>query len=41
VKFPWQATDILMVDNMLVAHGRSPFVGQRKIVVTMGDMFSS
>jgi amino acid adenylation domain-containing protein len=41
VKFPWQAMDILMVDNMLVAHGRSPFVGQRKIVVTMGDMFSS
>ena len=41
VKFPWQATDILMVDNMLVAHGRSPYVGQRKIVVTMGDMYSS
>jgi alpha-ketoglutarate-dependent taurine dioxygenase len=38
VHFPWQATDILMLDNMLVAHGRRPFVGPRKIVVAMGDM---
>jgi alpha-ketoglutarate-dependent taurine dioxygenase len=36
--FPWQAMDILMVDNMLVAHGRQPFVGPRKIVVAMGEM---
>jgi alpha-ketoglutarate-dependent taurine dioxygenase len=36
--FLWQAMDILMVDNMLVAHGRRPFVGPRKIVVAMGDM---
>jgi hypothetical protein len=27
-----------MLDNMLVAHSRSPFVGPRKIVVAMGDM---
>ena len=38
--FPWQAMDILMVDNMLVAHGRQPFVGPRKIVVAMGEMIS-
>jgi hypothetical protein len=29
-----------MLDNMLVAHARDPFVGPRKIVVAMGDMIS-
>ena len=38
VQFPWQEQDMLMLDNMLVAHGRNPFVGSRKIVVTMGEM---
>ena len=37
VCFPWQEGDILMLDNRLVAHGRSPFVGPRKIVVGMAD----
>lgn len=40
VRFPWREGDILMVDNMLVAHGRQPFVGTRKIVVAMGEMIS-
>jgi alpha-ketoglutarate-dependent taurine dioxygenase len=40
VKFPWQSGDILMLDNMLVAHGREPFAGPRKIVVGMADPFS-
>ncbi|GJL56403.1 MAG: hypothetical protein NPIRA02_35350 [Nitrospirales bacterium] len=40
VRFPWQTGDLLMVDNMLVAHGRDPFVGSRKIVVAMGEMIS-
>lgn len=39
--FPWQAGDILMLDNMLAAHGRMPFVGQRKVVVGMAEQFSS
>ena len=26
VMFPWQACDILLLDNMLTAHGRMPFV---------------
>jgi hypothetical protein len=30
-----------MLDNMLVAHSRNPFVGPRKIVVAMGEMFSA
>lgn len=37
VIFPWQAGDILMLDNMLVAHGRTPFIGERKVVVAMAE----
>ena len=40
VVFPWLAGDILLVDNMLTAHARNPFVGPRKILVAMGDMIS-
>lgn len=38
VQFRWQEGDVLMVDNMLVAHARNPYVGERKIVVAMGEM---
>jgi alpha-ketoglutarate-dependent taurine dioxygenase/acyl carrier protein len=40
VRFPWQEGDLIMLDNMLVAHARDPFVGPRKIVVAMGDMIA-
>lgn len=37
VAFPWQKGDLLMLDNMLVAHGRGPFSGPRKVVVAMSE----
>lgn len=36
VLFPWQKGDILVLDNMLTAHGRTPYRGARRIVVGMG-----
>ncbi|MEM1169666.1 MAG: amino acid adenylation domain-containing protein [Cyanobacteria bacterium P01_H01_bin.35] len=38
INFPWQAGNMIMLDNMLIAHGRNPYVGERKIVVAMGDL---
>jgi amino acid adenylation domain-containing protein len=38
VAFPWQRGDVLMVDNILAAHARNPFRGERKLLVAMGDM---
>jgi len=35
IVFPWQQDDVLMLDNMLVAHARAPFRGPRKVVVAM------
>ncbi|HLO87426.1 MAG TPA: amino acid adenylation domain-containing protein [Nostocaceae cyanobacterium] len=38
--FTWQKGDIIMLDNMLAAHGRNPYIGQRKIVVAMAEMIN-
>jgi alpha-ketoglutarate-dependent taurine dioxygenase len=37
VAFPWRQGDVLVVENMLVAHGRMPFAGPRRVMVAMGD----
>jgi alpha-ketoglutarate-dependent taurine dioxygenase len=34
-RFAWQRGDLLMVDNVLVSHGRMPFRGPRKVLVAM------
>ena len=38
VAFAWAAGDILLLDNMLTAHARNPYVGPRRIVVAMAEM---
>lgn len=35
ILFPWQAGDVLVLDNLLAAHGRMPFSGARKIILAM------
>ena len=37
ILFPWHEGDVLMLDNMLTAHGRKPFVGKRKVVVGIAE----
>ncbi len=39
VQNPWEAGDLLIIDNMLSAHARSAFKGKRNIVVVMADSF--
>ena len=36
----WQQGDFIILDNMMVAHGRLPFEGDRKVVVAMGELIS-
>ncbi|MET4143088.1 TauD/TfdA family dioxygenase [Pedobacter sp. UYP1] len=35
VMFPWIKGDVLFLDNMMSAHGRSPYKGDREIIVSM------
>ncbi|MEW1569475.1 TauD/TfdA family dioxygenase [Streptomyces sp. NPDC093509] len=37
VRRSWQRGDLLLIDNVLTAHGREAFRGERRIVVAMGD----
>lgn len=36
-RFSWERGDLLVVDNVLSAHGREPFSGPRRVLVGMGD----
>lgn len=37
IVFPWEEGDVMLLDNMSVAHAREPFVGKRLVVVAMTD----
>jgi alpha-ketoglutarate-dependent taurine dioxygenase len=37
----WDAGDMIVLDNMLVAHARRPFSGERKILVAMAEMVNA
>jgi alpha-ketoglutarate-dependent taurine dioxygenase len=37
VNVDWRRGDLLLIDNMLVAHGRRPFTGSRRVLVAMSD----
>jgi len=39
--FNWRLGDVLALDNMLVAHGRQPYCGSRRVLVAMKDPFQS
>jgi len=39
VAFPWQKGDLLMIDNILVAHARAPYQPPRKILVALTEPY--
>ncbi|MET8155804.1 TauD/TfdA family dioxygenase [Sphaerisporangium sp. NPDC005289] len=34
---PWSAGEVLLIDNVLMSHGRRPYEGPRKVLVAMTD----
>jgi alpha-ketoglutarate-dependent taurine dioxygenase len=41
ITFQWQEGDLLLLDNMLFAHGRFPYAGNRRVIVGMAGEMSS
>lgn len=40
VSFSWRRGDVLILDNMLMAHGRTPYTGSRQVLVGMAEPVS-
>ncbi|GMK39949.1 hypothetical protein PCCS19_30040 [Paenibacillus sp. CCS19] len=38
IKFTWELNDVLLLDNLMVAHARERFEGPRKILVCMSEL---
>ena len=34
---PWQAGDLMLLDNVRTAHGREAFEGSRQVLVALAD----
>lgn len=41
IAFQWEQGDVLLLDNMLTAHARNPFTGERQVVVGMAEPHSA
>ncbi|HEX8559631.1 MAG TPA: TauD/TfdA family dioxygenase [Pyrinomonadaceae bacterium] len=41
LSFPWEKGDVLLVDNFLASHGREPYVGPRKVLVALADLYTN
>jgi hypothetical protein len=41
VVFQWKPQDLLLLDNMLISHSRNPYKGERKILVSMANPYST
>jgi amino acid adenylation domain-containing protein len=39
VDVDWQTGDVLVLNNMLVAHGRRPYSGPRRVLAAMGEVY--
>jgi alpha-ketoglutarate-dependent taurine dioxygenase len=37
--FSWQKNDVLLLDNMQVAHGRRSYIGERRVLVAMSGLY--
>lgn len=41
VSFPWERHDVLLLDNVLASHGRSPYRGARSVLVAMARLVTA
>lgn len=37
INFPWQAGSVVLLDNVLTSHARTPYVGPRKVLFAMAE----